>query len=95
MTILRDSVELTVCVEAFEMNEGLIRRVISFAGANIQEPHRAVYQQHREAMASKVYIGCRNRGLHKESDQIGSPAAIYGLCPTSFITHVNGIQNDA
>jgi len=55
-------------------------RVLSWAGAIIQEPHKAVLQQSKK-LPSHLYISARSHG---------TPAAMYGLAPTCWITHING-----
>jgi C-terminal processing protease CtpA/Prc len=66
----------TVATEDLETN-----RVISFCGATLHRPHQAV-RQSISKIHSDVYISSRSRG---------SPAYMYGLAPTNFITHVNNI----
>jgi S1-C subfamily serine protease len=56
-------------------------KAIWFCGAIIHRPHHAVRQQISK-LPSEVYVSARTRG---------SPAYQYGLAPTNFITHVNGI----
>lgn len=55
-------------------------RVAVFCGALLHRPHHAVRQQISK-IHSDVYISGRHRG---------SPAYMYGLAPTNFITHLNG-----
>jgi hypothetical protein len=55
-------------------------RVAVFCGALLHRPHHAVRQQISK-IHSDVYISGRTRG---------SPAYMYGLAPTNFITHLNG-----
>jgi pro-apoptotic serine protease NMA111 len=56
-------------------------RAVVFCGAILHRPHHAVRQQISK-VHSDVYISGRQRG---------SPAYAYGLGPTNFITHVNGV----
>jgi S1-C subfamily serine protease len=56
-------------------------RAVIFCGAILHRPHHAVRQQISK-IHSDVYISGRQRG---------SPAYAYGLSPTNFITHVNGV----
>lgn len=56
-------------------------RAIIFCGAVLQEPHHAVRQQISK-LHSNVYVSSR---------VAGSPAYMYGLAPTNFVTHVNGV----
>lgn len=55
-------------------------RLAVFCGALLHRPHHAVRQQISK-IHSDVYISGRSRG---------SPAYMYGLAPTNFITHING-----
>ncbi|RKP25690.1 trypsin-like cysteine/serine peptidase domain-containing protein [Syncephalis pseudoplumigaleata] len=80
LTILREKKELTVQVPTTPIDGEDVRRVLSWAGAIIQEPHKAVLQQSKK-LPSRVYISARSRG---------SPAYMYGMVPTMWITHVNG-----
>jgi len=57
-------------------------RVVVFCGAVLQKPHHAVRQQISK-LHSDIYVSARSRG---------SPAYQYGLAPTNFITHVNGVK---
>ncbi|KAJ4294754.1 hypothetical protein N0V88_004988 [Collariella sp. IMI 366227] len=57
-------------------------RAVSFCGAVFQRPHHAVRQQISK-LHSEVYVSARTRG---------SPSYQYGLAPTNFITHVNGVE---
>jgi len=57
-------------------------RAVIFCGAVLQKPHHAVRQQ-ISRLHSEVYVSARSRG---------SPAYQYGLAPTNFITHVNGVK---
>ncbi|KAL6707831.1 hypothetical protein ACN47E_003731 [Coniothyrium glycines] len=66
----------TVATEALETD-----RMISFCGATFHRPHQAVRQQISK-IHSDVYISSRARG---------SPAYMYGLAPTNFVTHVNNV----
>lgn len=55
--------------------------LVFWAGAVLQAPHHAV-RQSLTNLQSQVYVTSRGRG---------SPAKAYGISPTNFITHVNGI----
>lgn len=46
------------------------------------EPHKAVLQQSK-TLPSQIYISARSKG---------SPAYMYGLVPTMWITHINSKQ---
>lgn len=63
LTVLRANEEMVVDVPDCPMDECRRRRVISFAGAIIQEPHRAVYQQYRHSLPSHLYIVSKSRGI--------------------------------
>ncbi|KAF2134651.1 trypsin-like serine protease [Dothidotthia symphoricarpi CBS 119687] len=66
----------TVATEDLETD-----RMVSFCGATFHRPHQAVRQQISK-IHSDVYISSRARG---------SPAYMYGLAPTNFLTHVNNV----
>lgn len=55
-------------------------RAVIFCGLVVHRPHHAVRQQISK-LHSDIYISARMRG---------SPAYMYGLAPTNFITAVNG-----
>lgn len=67
---------LTVPTEDLETD-----RAVIFCGATLHRPHHAVRQQISK-VHSDVYVSARARG---------SPAYMYGLAPTNFLTHVNGV----
>jgi S1-C subfamily serine protease len=56
-------------------------RVVIFCGATLHRPHQAVRQQISK-IHSDVYISSRARG---------SPAYMYGVTSTNFLTHVNNV----
>ena len=56
-------------------------RTMLFCGAVLHRPHHAVRQQISQ-LHSEVYVSGRMRG---------SPAYMYGLAPTNFLTHINGV----
>jgi S1-C subfamily serine protease len=81
MHILRKKQEMTVQVPMEELDgAGETSRIVVWAGAVFQEPHKAVLQQIRK-LPSRVYVSARSKG---------SPSYMYGLAPTQFITHING-----
>ncbi|KAI9225686.1 MAG: trypsin-like cysteine/serine peptidase domain-containing protein [Piptocephalis tieghemiana] len=80
MRILRAKEEMDVQVRVAHSDGKETDRVISWAGAILQEPHRAVRQQSKR-LPSKVYVSGRAKG---------SPAFMYGIGPTMWITHVDG-----
>ncbi|KAF5006006.1 hypothetical protein FDECE_7580 [Fusarium decemcellulare] len=65
----------TVAEEEFETSH-----VLTFCGLTAQRPHRTVRQSIKD-LPSEVYI---TSWLH------GSPATLYSLYATTFITHING-----
>ncbi|KAJ3250964.1 hypothetical protein HDU77_006237 [Chytriomyces hyalinus] len=80
IVLLRDKEEMTVRVPTEILDgEGTTRAVV-WAGAMFQEPHRAVLHQSK-SLPSRVYVSNRSKG---------SPAYMYGLGSTQWITHVNG-----
>ncbi|CAO3638628.1 unnamed protein product [Cunninghamella echinulata] len=82
MTILRKKQELIVKVKtSIENGEGT-NRVVFWAGAAVHEPHKAVLQQSK-TLPSRIYISARTKG---------SPAYMYGLSPTMWITHINSVK---
>ncbi|KAJ1949479.1 hypothetical protein EC988_004754, partial [Linderina pennispora] len=66
-------------VRTTECGQGT-NRLVFWAGATLQAPHKAALQQSRK-VPSGVYTTARSAG---------SPAYMYGLSPTMWITHVNG-----
>ncbi|RKP05648.1 trypsin-like cysteine/serine peptidase domain-containing protein [Thamnocephalis sphaerospora] len=74
------AMEMTVRVPTTLINGEGTDRIICWAGAIIQEPHKAVLQQSK-TLPSRVYISARSRG---------SPSYMYGMVPTMWITQVNG-----
>ncbi|KAK9767228.1 hypothetical protein K7432_003110 [Basidiobolus ranarum] len=81
MVILREKVEMTIKVPTSPISGEGTNRVVLWAGAAIQEPHKAVLQQSK-TLPSHVYISARSKG---------SPAYQYGMVPTMWITHINGV----
>ncbi|KAF7728833.1 hypothetical protein EC973_005459 [Apophysomyces ossiformis] len=82
MTILREKEEKTVKVKTSVVSGDGTNRVVFWAGAALQEPHKAVLQQSK-TLPSRIYISARSKG---------SPAYMYGLVPTMWITHINAIK---
>ncbi|KAI8814260.1 hypothetical protein BJ742DRAFT_672031 [Cladochytrium replicatum] len=80
MKVIRNKEILTVDVPTTEMSGQGTDRVVFWAGALIQAPHKAVLQQSKK-LPSHVYISGRSKG---------SPAYMYGITSTQFITHING-----
>ncbi|CAG8638994.1 14543_t:CDS:2, partial [Ambispora leptoticha] len=81
ITILRQKVEMTLKVPTIPNSGNGTNRVVIWAGAAIQEPHKAVLQQSK-SLPSRVYISARSKG---------SPSYMYGMVPTMWITQINGI----
>ncbi|KAI8641222.1 trypsin-like cysteine/serine peptidase domain-containing protein [Parasitella parasitica] len=79
MTILRAKKEMVVKVKTSPVSGDGTSRVIFWAGAALHEPHKAVLQQSK-TLPTQIYISARSKG---------SPAYMYGLVPTMWITHIN------
>ncbi|KAG2221733.1 hypothetical protein INT45_007139 [Circinella minor] len=82
MTILRQKKEMTVKVKTTPISGAGTNRVVFWGGAVLQEPHKAVLQQSK-TLPSKIYISARSKG---------SPAYMYGLVPTNWVTHINAVK---
>ncbi|KAI8989322.1 trypsin-like cysteine/serine peptidase domain-containing protein [Pilobolus umbonatus] len=82
LTILRQKKEMTVTVKTTPISGDGTNRVVFWAGAALHEPHKAVLQQSK-TLPSRIYISARSKG---------SPAYMYGLVPTMWITHINSKQ---
>ncbi|KAI1210914.1 Pro-apoptotic serine protease NMA111 [Annulohypoxylon truncatum] len=80
--IVRESKEMRLQVPTSPADDVETNHAISFCGAVLHVPHLAVRQQISK-LPSEVYVSARSRG---------SPAKHYGLAPTNFITHVNGVS---
>ncbi|KAF2005939.1 trypsin-like serine protease [Amniculicola lignicola CBS 123094] len=79
--VMRKRQELTLKVPTVPTEDLETDRVVMFCGATLHRPHQAVRQQISK-IHSDVYISSRARG---------SPACMYSLSPTNFLTHVNNI----
>ena len=79
--IVRDCQEIEMKVGTVLADDVETDHAIWFCGAILHRPHHAVRQQISK-LPSEVYVSARTRG---------SPAYQYGLAPTNFITHVNGM----
>jgi S1-C subfamily serine protease len=79
--IVRDCEEMHIQVPTVSAQNIETDRAVSFCGAVLQRPHLAVRQQISK-LHSEVYVSARSRG---------SPSYQYGLAPTNFVTHVNGV----
>ncbi|RMZ82621.1 hypothetical protein DV738_g1699, partial [Chaetothyriales sp. CBS 135597] len=80
--VVRGGRELRLRVPTVSTDDLETRRAVIFCGAVLQKPHHAVRQQISK-LHSEIYVSARSRG---------SPAYQYGLAPTNFITHVNGVK---
>ncbi|KAI7834727.1 hypothetical protein BX661DRAFT_175407 [Kickxella alabastrina] len=79
IVVLRRKKELTLQVETSECNRDT-EKVVFWAGATFQAPHKAVLQQSRTAPS----------GIYCTSIRKGSPAEMYTMSATFWVTHVNG-----
>jgi pro-apoptotic serine protease NMA111 len=80
--IVRDCEESHIKLPTVSADDVETDHAISFCGAILHRPHHAVRQQISK-LHSEIYVSARTRG---------SPAYQYGLAPTNFVTHVNGIK---
>ncbi|RKO89366.1 hypothetical protein BDK51DRAFT_20293, partial [Blyttiomyces helicus] len=71
---------LTLRTPTTKLDNESTKRIVVWAGAILQEPHRAVLQQSKH-LPSRVYVSARSKG---------SPSYMYGIVPTQWITAVNG-----
>jgi pro-apoptotic serine protease NMA111 len=79
--VVRRRKQISISVPTVPTTDLETSRVLIFCGAVLHRPHHAVRQQISK-IHSDVYISGRQRG---------SPAYMYNLAPTNFITHVNGV----
>ena len=80
--VVRGGKEVRLKVPTVPTTDLETSRAVVFCGAVLQKPHHAVRQQISK-LHSEIYVSARSRG---------SPAYQYGLAPTNFITHVNGVK---
>ncbi|ORY51539.1 trypsin-like serine protease [Rhizoclosmatium globosum] len=80
IVLLRAKKEMTVRVPTELLDGEGTSRVVLWAGAIFQEPHRAVLHQSK-TLPSRVYVSGRSKG---------SPSFMYGLGQTQWVTHING-----
>lgn len=80
--IVRRREQVSIKVPTVPTEDLETSRTLLFCGAILHRPHHAVRQQ-ISRIHSDVYVSGRMRG---------SPAYAYGLAPTNFITHVNGVS---
>ena len=78
--VVRSGAEKTLTVPTIPTTDLHTTHTLLFCGAVLHRPHHAVRQQISK-LHSEVYVSARSRG---------SPAYMYGLAPTNFITAVNG-----
>lgn len=78
--VLRKRAEVGLSLSTIPTEDVETARAVLFCGAVLHAPHHAVRQQ-ISRIHSDVYVSGRMRG---------SPAYMYGLAPTNFLTHVNG-----
>ncbi|EON65467.1 Pro-apoptotic serine protease NMA111 [Coniosporium apollinis CBS 100218] len=79
--IVRKRKEMRIKVPTVPTEDLETDQCVVFCGAVLHRPHHAVRQQISK-VHSDIYVSGRMRG---------SPAYAYGLAPTNFITHVNGV----
>ncbi|TPX52647.1 hypothetical protein SeMB42_g01268 [Synchytrium endobioticum] len=79
MVIVRAKQEMTLQVPTVEVHGEGTSRWVSWAGATIQAPHRSASLQ-SSTLPSRVYVS---------STSAGSPARMYGLSSTNWISHVD------
>lgn len=80
--IIRKQKEISIKVPTVPTEDLETDRAVLFCGAILHRPHHAVRQQISK-VHSDIYVSGRMRG---------SPACAYGLAPTNFLTHVNGVS---
>lgn len=81
LTIIRRGEQLELLVPTMRSSDTVTSSLVSWCGMSIHKPHHAVLQQVKSP-PSQVYI---------VSTHPGSPAAMYDLYATSFVTHINGV----
>ena len=79
--IVRECEEIHLQLPTVSADDMETKHAVFFCGAILHRPHQAVRQQISK-LYSEVYVSSRIRG---------SPAYQYGVAPTNFITHVNGV----
>lgn len=96
--VLRKRKEVRIRVPTVPTEDLETDRAVLFCGAILHRPHHAVRQQISK-VHSDVYVSGRVSVpftilLHSTDNLFqmrGSPAYAYGLAPTNFITHVDGV----
>ncbi|KAM0551218.1 hypothetical protein ACHAPJ_008563 [Fusarium lateritium] len=81
MVVVRSGEEISFKAQTFPEDEFETSRVVNFCGLTIQKPHRTVKQCIKK-LPSEVYI---------TSWLVGSPANLYNVYATTFITHINNV----
>lgn len=61
-------------------SQTITKSLVSWSGMSLHKPHHAVLQQVKKPPSEVYVVSCHS----------GSPASMYGLFPTNFVTHVNG-----
>jgi S1-C subfamily serine protease len=79
-TVWRAGAERTVSVKTASLSGNDVDRVVQWAGATLQAPHRAI----------SVQRGIAPAGVYVAYFQFGSPASRYGLVPGRRIVEVDG-----
>lgn len=77
--VVRGGEEMHLKVPTIPTQDLETDRAVIFCGAVVHRPHHAVRQQISK-LHSEVYVSARTRG---------SPASMYGLAPTNFLTAIN------
>ncbi len=81
VTVWRADAAKTINVNTTALSGGAVRRVLLWAGATLQSPHRAIAAQ-RSLAPEGVYVAYF---------QYGSPASRFGLQPGQRIVEVDGV----
>ncbi|KAF5022687.1 hypothetical protein F66182_5235 [Fusarium sp. NRRL 66182] len=80
--VVRSGEQLSFTAQTLAEAEFETWRVVNFCGLTVQKPHRTVRQCIKN-LPSEVYI---------TSWLIGSPASLYNVYATTFITHINNVS---
>ncbi|GMM51859.1 Nma111 protein [Starmerella bacillaris] len=81
LEIIRSGVVMAIEVPTTATSQTITKSLVSWCGMSLHKPHHAVLQQVKTPPSQVYIVGCHS----------GSPANMYGLFPTIFVTHVNGI----
>jgi S1-C subfamily serine protease len=82
VVILRNSKTMKLNIPTYILDPIGTSHVVFWAGAVLQDPHTAALYQTRK-LPSRIYVSGRSKG---------SPAAMYNLSATQWITHVNDVK---